>query len=167
MAKKQKTIEAEGVVEETGKDYVSSLVLIPAWAVDSITSGKSTRVICEINGFSFPCAFRPQKGGVNYMISLSLQKMKKTKVTDGMKVLVKITPDVSEYGYPMSEEFAEFLDQDPELKRMFDSLPVSYQRGWLYYIGEAKSVDTRIKRCLLIAERVREEVAKRRLGGDL
>jgi uncharacterized protein YdeI (YjbR/CyaY-like superfamily) len=40
---------------------------------------------------------------------------------------------------------------------MFESLTPGKRRGWLYHIGSAKSIDTRIKRCVLIAEKVREE----------
>jgi uncharacterized protein YdeI (YjbR/CyaY-like superfamily) len=55
------------------------------------------------------------------------------------------------------EEWEEYLKQDDELKMMFESLTPGKRRGWLYHIGSAKSIDTRIKRCVLIAEKVREE----------
>lgn len=157
MAKKKNTrVEVETVVSDSGADFMSLYLPIPGWAVESMTQGKMTRAIATVNEVSFPCALRPQKDG-NYCITLSKEKVKKMKLVEGLRVIVYVEPDLSEYGFPIPEEFDELMQQDPAVKEMFDRLNPGQRRGWLYYISSGKSVDTRIKRALEIAEKLREK----------
>lgn len=154
--KKLNEVEVDSVVSDLGTDFLSLYLPISGWAVEAIAKGKMTRVMATVNELTFPCALRPQKDG-NYHITLSKEKVKKMKVVEGMRVMVKIAPDLSEYGFPVPEEFEELMLQDPEVKVLFDKLNPGQRRGWLYYISSGKSVDTRIKRALEIAEKVREK----------
>jgi len=157
MAKKKKSeIELDIVIEDYSKDYMAYYFIVPQWQVDEFTGGKSTRVLCTINGYEFPCALRLIKE-LGYIITLSKEKAKLCKVKEGSRTVAQIVKDESEYGFPVPEEWEEYLKQDDELKMMFEALTPGKRRGWLYHIGSAKSIDTRIKRCVLIAEKVREE----------
>ncbi len=157
MAKKKKSVlELDIVIEDYSKEYMALYFVVPQWQADELAAGKSTRVLCTINGYEFPCALRPIKE-LGYIITLSKEKAKLCKVREGSRAVARIIKDESEYGFPVPEEWEEYLKQDDEIKMMFESLTPGKRRGWLYYIGSAKSVDTRIKRCVQIAEKVREE----------
>jgi hypothetical protein len=157
MAKKKKgVLELDIVIEDYSKEYMALYFVVPLWQADELAGGKSTRVLCAINGYEFPCALRPIKD-LGYIITLSKEKAKFCKVKEGGRAVAYIVKDESEYGFPVPEEWEEYLKQDDELKMMFESLTPGKRRGWLYHIGSAKSIDTRIKRCVLIAEKVREE----------
>ena len=77
-------------------------------------------------------------------------------------VEVMLTPDEGEFGFPVPEEFAEYLSQELETKDMFNKLPAGCQRGFLHYIDSAKALELRIKRCIHIGHRIREEFLKRK-----
>jgi hypothetical protein len=157
MAKKKKgVLELDIVIEDYSKEYMALYFVVPLWQADELAGGKSTRVLCAINGYEFPCALRPIQD-LGYIITLSKEKAKLCKVKEGGRAVAYIVKDESEYGFPVPEEWEEYLKQDDELKMMFESLTPGKRRGWLYHIGSAKSIDTRIKRCVLIAEKVREE----------
>lgn len=151
---KRKKAEIDTVVADFGTDFLNLYLPVPAWTVKEITDGKMARVIASANGISFPCALRPNREG-DFYITLSKEKIKQMGVMPGSPVTVILVPDDSEYGFPVPEEFEELMLQDPEVKAMFDKITPGNRRGWLYYIASAKSVDTRIKRSLEIAEKLR------------
>lgn len=156
MAKKKSTIvEVTTRIIPTNEDFMYWVLPIPAWSVEELTSGKSTRILCEINGFEFPCALRKNKDG-DYSISMSKEKAKKSKCLEGQEVVVKLRLDESEYGFPLPEELAEVFNQDPEGKAAFDALLPGRRRGWIYHVDSAKSIDVRIKRALDVVEKAKE-----------
>jgi hypothetical protein len=158
--KLQETLSVQTIVEGVDQKLLQYIMPVNKAEADILCNGKSTRVICEINGFEFPCALRPRKVG-DYFVGLSKEKMKKAKLLEGMQVMATFRLDTSEYGFTLPEEFAEILAQDEEGKRAFEACPPSYQRGWLHYISSGKAVDTRIKRGFYILERAKEKLAER------
>ena len=162
MAKKKQleSISVQTIVEGVDQKLLQFIMPINKAEADILCDGKSTRVICEINGFEFPCALRPRKKG-DYFVGLSKEKMKKAKLKEGMQITATFKLDNSEYGFTLPEEFAEILAQDEEGKRAFEACPPSYQRGWLHYITSGKAVDTRIKRGFYILEKAKEKAAER------
>lgn len=63
-------------------------------------------------------------------ITLSKDKVKKSKVEANATVIISLQEDSSEFGFPVPEEFVEFLAQEPETMGMFKQLPAGYQRGF-------------------------------------
>jgi uncharacterized protein YdeI (YjbR/CyaY-like superfamily) len=59
----------------------------------------------------------------------------------GLKVPLKKTKD-----YPVPEEFQMRLDEDPALKKAFNSLTPGRQRAYLFHFGQAKQSKTRAAR---------------------
>jgi hypothetical protein len=167
MAKKKvASVEVDTVVNNFGGEFLNLYIPIPAWSVADLPVKKMARMLCEINGFEFPCALRPSEGG-DFYISLSKEKAKKSKVMEGLQLKAKLRMDESEYGFPMPEELTEVLSQDPEGKIVFEAMNPGHRRGYLHYIGSAKSVDVRIKRSFQIIERLKEEAWKKKLGDNL
>lgn len=112
------------------------------------------RVLCEINGESFHCAFMPKKEGGHY-VTIGLRLMKKMKLTAGMAVKPKFSADESKYQFEMPKEFSSLLQQDKALQKVFKSLTPGNQRSLLFLIQQPKSVEKRIERSLLIGERLK------------
>lgn len=167
MAKKKvASVEVDTVVNNFGGDFLNLYIPIPAWSVADLPVVKMSRLLCEINGFEFPCALRPAEGG-DFYITLSKEKAKKSQVVEGSQLKAKLKMDDSEYGFPMPEELTEVLAQDPEGKIVFEAMKPGHRRGYLHYISSAKSVDVRIKRCFQIIERLKEEAWKKSLGDNL
>ena len=167
MAKKKvASVEVDTVVNNFGGDFLNLYIPIPAWSVADLPVAKMSRILCEINGFEFPCALRPSEGG-DFYISLSREKSKKSKVIEGSQLRATLRMDESEFGFPMPEELTEVLSQDPEGKIVFDAMKPGHRRGYLHYISSAKSVEVRIKRSFQIVEKVKEDAWKKKLGDNL
>ena len=156
------THKSKAFVTEVGEQYFNLQLTINAKQLPKFATGKLQRVLATVNGFTFPCALRPVKGSKDMYITLSKDKVKKSKVEANTTIVISLQEDNSEFGFPVPEEFAEYLSQEPETMDMFKQLPAGYQRGFLHYIDSAKTLDTRIKRCIHIGSRIREEYLKRK-----
>ena len=113
------------------------------------------RVVCTINGaHSFHCALMPDgKGG--FFININKEIRKKLGLVLGQEVSLSLSPDESEYGLPMPEEFAELLAQDEEGSTYFHALTPGKQRSLIYQVGNVKNPDKRINRGLVILEHLK------------
>ncbi|MGB0176420.1 MAG: YdeI/OmpD-associated family protein, partial [Owenweeksia sp.] len=81
--------------------------------------------------------------------------LKEAGLVPGDETRVVLKADTSKYGMPMPEEFEEVLNQDEEGRQLFEELKPGLQRSFLYYIGSAKTIDTRIKRSFQMVERLK------------
>jgi hypothetical protein len=62
--------------------------------------------------------------------------LKKLKLDFSSTISVVISPDVSKYGMPISEEFQEVLFQDLDDETFFKKLTPGKQRSLLFYINK-------------------------------
>lgn len=92
--------------------------------------------------------------GQDIMREIGLEIGERIEIT----LLADPEPDLVETG----PEFAEVLAQDPEAKARWDSFPVGKQRSLALYVTTAKRSDTRLRRALELAEKIRT----RSLHGD-
>lgn len=88
-------------------------------------------------------------------VMLNKEVRTKLKVAEGDLISVKVVEDTSKYGMEVSEEFAEFLHEDPEFNEYFHALTIGKQRNLIYISGQPKTSDTRIRRCLAISEHLK------------
>src|SRR4029077_15972406 len=77
-------------------------------------------------------------------------------IVDGDMVDVVLERDESKYGFPMPEEFAEGLKQDPQGNKLFHTLTKGKQRSLLYQLSKPKDIDVRIHQALIIVEHLKE-----------
>jgi uncharacterized protein YdeI (YjbR/CyaY-like superfamily) len=89
------------------------------------------------------------------VIMLSKAILKSWQLEPGMQVRVSISKDDSEFGMAFPEEFQVVLEQDPEADAAFRSRKPGKQRGVLHFIDSGKTEETRIKRALDMAERLK------------
>lgn len=115
-----------------------------------IKSEKIKRLVCTINNQEkIHCALQSMGNGTYYiLVNKTLQK--KLKVVMGDLLEIKLEPDTSKYGIPMPEEMAEILVQDKLVDALFHSLTPGKQRSILYQIGVPKTIESRVKKAILI-----------------
>jgi bifunctional DNA-binding transcriptional regulator/antitoxin component of YhaV-PrlF toxin-antitoxin module len=121
--------------------------------------GNLRRVICTLNGAeTFNCVLFPKDA--HYSIALNKKLRDKLGLTVGDTVEIYLERDESRYGYPMPEEFAEVLRQDPAGNAMFEALSPGNQRIMLKLIDLNKDVDHRITRSLVGLELLKRNGGK-------
>jgi hypothetical protein len=123
-------------------------------------AGNDRRVVCTLNGIvELQCALMP-KGDGHFFININKKTRDKLKLQLGSMVAVSIRKDDSEYGLPMPEELAEVLSQDEEGHRLFHALTPGKQRTLLYYVGQPKTTDIRLKRAVVFTEHLKANKGK-------
>jgi Bacteriocin-protection, YdeI or OmpD-Associated/Domain of unknown function (DUF1905) len=135
-------------------------IILPEKALAKFKGEK--RLLCSINNVSFHCAVINHKTG-GYYINIGLATLKKIGVKEGMKVKPIFSIDKSKHQFKAVKEFEEVLKTDAEAKSVFNSLTDGGKRSLLYLVSQPKSVDKRIERALLIAERLKQGITSARI----
>ena len=127
---------------------------IPPEVADDFASRDVRRVIASFNGKEYRRAINGRKDGEKLLIlGNSILRDLKLKMGDRVKVILRDDPNPDEI--ELGEEFEEVLEQDDEAAARWATFTPGKQRGLCYYINSGKRVETRIKRALEIAEKIR------------
>ena len=142
------------ILESLNEKMVHHLIVVPNQIAENFVNGKGApRIICSVKGNpEFPCALNPRHG--RYVIIASKQLIKKNKLLADVPFEISIRHD-PENGLRQPEELEAVLDQDEIAHHAFVGLNDGYKRGYIYYVNQAKSVDSRIKRALEIAAKIK------------
>lgn len=153
------------VLEPIDEKMVHHLIVVPDEIAKSFLNGKGApRIFCSVKGGpEFACALNPRHG--RYVIIASKQLIKKNKLLVEAPFEISIRHD-TDNGLSLPEEFNEVLSQDEAASQAYDTLNDGYKRGYIYYVNQAKSVDSRIKRSLEIVEKIKERVGSGQLKGE-
>lgn len=131
---------------------VSTVVEIPADIIKKLPAGR-VRVEGKLNQVSFNLAVQSKKNGPKYL-SVSQAMRKSARVKPGDKVKVSfVLVDSDKLDLP--EEMEAVLAQDDEGAKKWNRLTVGLQRSLVHYINSSKNVDVRIKRALLLINKVK------------
>lgn len=145
---------------EDSEIHWTSIIVIPDEIfLEMIKIAPNKRIICTLNNtLTFHCAMIPRK---NYhFIMLGKDKIKTLNLDANDEFLVEITPDLSEFGADMSEEFQEVLESDPEGKILFDKLTPGKQRSIIYFISRTKSSQLKIEKTFVFLEHLKKNKGK-------
>lgn len=131
------------------------IIVIPDAIADQFRTDKGpVRILCKIgDDEEFPCALIPRHGRYIIAASKKLIKDNNLSIDKTFKISIRIDPN---NGLEQPEELTEVLAQDEFAAEVFDRLNDGNKRGYIYYIRQAKSIDTRIKRSLEIAEKIKQ-----------
>lgn len=114
------------------------------------------RILCYINDATpLPRAMSP-KGDFHYIL-LNKEVVKKLLLSIGDEVHIKIEPDISKYGMPISEEMQEVLFADPDGAFLFEKLTPGKQRSLLHVINKIKNSNSRIDKSFVILEHLKRQ----------
>jgi len=144
-------------IAKMGKGYMHYLELSPA-LVKRLTIGGNKRVICTLTGtIRLHAAVMKTKEGM-YYVMIGSKYLRQLQLVAGKQVKATFTIDTSELQFPMPEELAEVLRTDPEAEVVFNRLTPGNKRGLMALVNMVKSVDKKIERALLIAEKIKRGV---------
>ena len=147
---KRQTFRAVLETREIGPRFVIARVPVdlkkawPAW--------KTRRVRGEINGFAFKTSLFPGSQGSGFMFLVNRRMQAGAKVGPGSEARICLEPDLEEQVVQIPAELVRVLKGDRALKKWFDRLSPSMQKGIGGFVDHAKSAQTRIKRAESIAE---------------
>ncbi|MHB1176900.1 MAG: YdeI/OmpD-associated family protein [Daejeonella sp.] len=143
------------VLEPIDEKMVHHLIAVPNEIAERFLNGKSTpRIFCSVqNSPEFPCALNPRHG--RYVIIASKLLIKHNKLSLGVPFTISIRTDPNN-GLGLPEELSEVFDQDELAYKAYNDLNDGQKRGLIYYILQAKSVDSRIKRSLESMEKIKK-----------
>ena len=143
------------VLEPLDQKMVHHLIAVPDEIAVQFIEGKGApQILCSIEGSAeFPCALNPRHG--RYVIIASKQLIKKNKLAIDVPFKISIRHDPNN-GLALPEELAEVLIQDEVGSKVYEALNDSNKRGFIYYVNQAKSIDSRIKRSFEIMEKMKE-----------
>lgn len=126
-------------------------------ALQFINGKRSVRILCSVgNKPEFHCALIPRHE--RFVIIASKQLIKEHKLVTGLPFNISIRPDPNN-GLELPEELSEVFAQDEFAFEAYNELTDGAKRGYIYYIRQAKSIETRIRRCLDIAEKIKQRTA--------
>jgi hypothetical protein len=140
------------VIEQGMKRHVT---FIPDNAVKELEIKANTRLLVTINSQIFRLA-AISNGEGQFFIHLGQPLRRDTGIRDSLRpheFTIAIDPNPTDIGLP--EELEAALDLDEEAYEVFNSLNAGMQRSLCYYVNSAKRIETRIKRALELAEKLR------------
>jgi antitoxin component of MazEF toxin-antitoxin module len=129
-------------------------VPIPNDIVDTIKGQGARRVLATINGTEIRRALNSRVGGPTFLI-LGQPLLKELKLHVGDTVKVSLRIDVDPERVDLAEELQAVLDTDEEAAALFHAMTPGKRRSLELYVSTAKSVDSRIKRALDLAEKLK------------
>ena len=142
-------------LEPVDGPMVHHVIIVPDEISKQFISGKgSARILCSIGKHpEFPCALIPRHERYVIIASKKLIKEHNLQLEIPFTISIRIDPG---NGLELPEEFSEVLSQDGFAFHAYEALSDGGKRGYIYYIRQGKSIDTRIKRSLEIAEKLKQ-----------
>lgn len=150
-----KALQFTTEVEYTGRNFAGPIILLPYDESQAFIEAYGKRIILRgPDAKPIHRALQLRKDGYA-LVMVNQQVLKAWGYHPGDVVQVTIEKDESEFGMAFPEEFQVVLEQDPEAEEAFRARKPGKQRGVLHYIDSGKSEETRIKRALEMAERLK------------
>ena len=134
---------------------VTHCLPVPPELALALKSRKLRRLTGSLNGQPFNLALHGRAGEEERFLLLSRDKLRTLKVRAADPVTVVCQPDEAPDHVALPEELHEVLAQEPEAATRFYTLTPGRQRGLAHYVASAKGIDTRIKRALELAYKLR------------
>ena len=138
------------------KDYLNwTVVRVPFDAAKAWPDLQRRRVRGTINGVEFRSSLLAVFKGQGDCIVVYKKLQREAHVRPGDEVEVELEPDMEQRPVVIPDEFARILKAEPELRRWFQAKLSQSDRSWIgYFIGQAKSAETRERRAEEMAERL-------------
>jgi uncharacterized protein YdeI (YjbR/CyaY-like superfamily) len=110
------------------------------------------RVRGEINGFAFRTSLFLEKGGKAHILLVNRKMQAGAKAGPGDRVRITLEPDFEDRPSDMPIEFERALKGARGLRKYFEAISPSMQKGFTNHVGEPKSAASRRKRADQMAE---------------
>ncbi|NJK83404.1 MAG: YdeI/OmpD-associated family protein [Saprospiraceae bacterium] len=100
-----------------------------------------------IKKLTFQCGLN-HLGDGNFFIILGSKNLKEINKQFGDKVYFELTEDPNPLGVDMPEVLEAVLEQDQDLKAVFDSLTLGKKRNVIHSINKIKDIDRQIQKII-------------------
>ena len=131
------------------------IVPIPFEIADIFLTDKIRRVLVTFNGHTVRRAIQTRTNGEAPYIVMSRDLMRTVGVQYGETVFVDLEADPEPNRIDIPEELMIALEQDEPASTRFYGMTPGKQRGLAHYVSSAKRPETRIKRALELAHKLR------------
>lgn len=137
-----KKYDANG--EKTGWTYIE----IPLKVADKINPGnrKSYRVKGKLDQLDIESMALVPIGGGDFILPLKKEVRKQLRKDKGAELVASLEIDDNPNPFPVPEDFADCLNDEPAALTQWKKLPKSHQNYFIKWIDSAKTDATRIKR---------------------
>lgn len=140
--------------KEQGK-MAGHYVEVPPDIARALLDENVKRLDGTINGAGFNLALHSDGQG-GHRLYVGGQLRSAARLVEGSHALVRLAPDPNPDVVELCEEFAAVLELDEDAGRIFRSLTTGKQRSLAYYANSARHTETRIKRALELANKLKE-----------
>jgi len=123
--------------------------------VTSLRADKVKRLKVSINGNEAFDGSLISAGDQQYYIKINTSQLKKMSLSIGDTATLLLTPDESEYGMPLPEEFSAIWEIDDEAHSYFHALTPGKQRNLIYIVNKVKSLDIRAHKAMVIMDHLK------------
>ncbi len=155
MGKKQSlTFEFESVLLRMDSSMKQHFLPLPPEVAKAFEEAGVRRIILSAAGKSWRRAIMNTKDGDRH-IFMGQPILRELGLKAGQRIRVGLEPDPEPDAIDLGEEFEAVLDQDPQAAERFFSFTPGTQRSLAYYVTSAKRVETRIKRALELAHKIK------------
>ncbi len=127
---------------------------LPLDISDAFEAAGVRRVIVTLNGLEARRAIMGRKDGERHIL-FGIPFLREARVREGDMAPLEIRRDPAPDTIDLGEEFTEVLEMDEEASERFYAMTPGKQRSLAYYVTSARREETRIKRALELAHKLR------------
>ena len=130
------------------------VVPIPVDIATELLAAGHKRVVLALNGAELKRAIQ---GNIDdgHFLMFGKGPLKELALREGSAVEVEIWSDPNPDEVEVAEEFLAVLDEDAEAKKIWDEMTTGMRRSLAIYLNGAKRSETRSRRSLDVAEKMR------------
>jgi hypothetical protein len=150
-----KSYRFQGILKILDSNPSYTMVSIPSEIISELPESGRLRTLGKMNGAEFSLAIQGRKNGNGFfMVGSALRRAAKITTGDPVEIEFSLTdPDFLE----LPEELKEVMEQDEEAGKIFFGMTVGMQRSLSHYVSSVKNTDSRIKRAMELAYKMKTE----------
>lgn len=120
-------------------------IQLDAEVVNQFKRKKATRIVCNIDDcISYRCGLN-HLGDGNFFVIVATKHIQALDKTLGETINYTIKEDPDQLGVDMPEVLTVFLNQEPDKRKLFDTLTDGKKRSLIYSIIKLKDIDKQVK----------------------
>lgn len=121
---------------------------IEADIINQFQNKRHTRFLCTLEGdLTFQCGLN-HLGDGNFFIILSSSNLASVQKKLGDKIHFELNEDPNPLGVDMPEILEAVIEQDEQLKAIFESLTLGKKRNIIHQINRIKDIDKQIQKSI-------------------
>ncbi|MEM9548930.1 MAG: DUF1905 domain-containing protein [Bacteroidota bacterium] len=144
-----KEYKSSQLIKQLGKDRGSYFYIsLKAELINQFENKRKTRFICTLEDrLSFQCGLN-HLGDGNFFIILSGKRLKELGKAYGEIIHFRLQEDPNPLGVDMPEVLKILLEQDEELRSMFNGLSMGKKRHVIHSMNRIKNIDKKVDKAI-------------------